>query len=346
MCNQKGIPFIASNELENLGQDDISGLLRDAFGSNILGDPEFGNEHNDEGLANETIEEPKFQCESDEFPTQQPDVNSSFEEVKFSKLYEASNEPLYEGCTSFSKLSFILHLFHLKCLFKWPDKSFSMLIDLLLDAFPQIKNFPSSYYQAKKLIMDLGLGYEKIHACPNNCTLYWSEKTEKDSCPKCSCSRWKSETYKGKVPAKVMRYFPLIPRLQRMYMLSKISKDMRWHDECRHDDGVLRHSADGQTWKEFNVRYPGFSNDPRSVRLGLASDWFNPYRLMNTTYSTWPIILIPYNLPTWLCMKPSSFILSMLIPGKEGPGNNIDIYMRPLIHELNCCGKVSMFLIL
>ena len=135
--NQIGIPFIASNESEILGQDDISGLLRDAFGSNILGDPEFGSEHNDEGLANETIEEPKFQCESDEFPTQQPDVNSSFEEVKFSKLYEASNEPLYEGCTSFSKLSFILHLFHLKCLFKWPDKSFSMLIDLLLDAFPQ-----------------------------------------------------------------------------------------------------------------------------------------------------------------------------------------------------------------
>ena len=122
-------------------------------------------------------------------------------------------------------------------------------------------------------------------------------------------------------------------------MSSKISKDMRWHDECRHDDGVLRHPADGQAWKEFNVRYLGFSNDARSVRLGLASDGFNPYRLMNTTYSTWPIILIPYNLPPWSCMKPSSFILSMIIPGKEGPGNNIDIYMRPLIHELKLLWK-------
>ena len=85
---------------------------------------------------------------------------------------------------------------------------------------------------------------------------------------------------------------------------------------------------------EFNVRYPEFFNDACSVRLGLASDGFNPYRLMNTTYSIWLIILIPYNLPPWSCMKPSSFILSMIIPGKEGPGNNIYIYMRPLIHEL------------
>ncbi|XP_057518337.1 uncharacterized protein LOC130799249 [Amaranthus tricolor] len=187
--------------------------------------------------------------------------------------------------------------------------------------------------------MDLGLGYEKIHACPNDCTLYWSEMAGKDSCPKSSCSRWKSETDKGKVPAKVMRYFPLIPKLRRMYMSSKISKDMRWHDECRHDDGILKHSADGQAWKEFNVRYPEFSNDARSVRLGLASDGFNPYRLMNMTYSIWPIILIPYNLSPWLCMKPSSFILSMIIPGKEGPGNNIDIYMCPLIHELKLLWK-------
>ena len=51
------------------------------------------------------------------------------------------------------------------------------------------------------------------------------------------------------------------------------------------------------------------------------------------------MVLIPYNLPPWLCLKPSSFILSMIIPGKEGPGNNIDIYMRPLIHELQLLWK-------
>ena len=65
MCNQIGIPSIASNESEILGQDDILGLLWDAFGSNILGAPEFSSEHNDEGLTNETIEEPNVSSSFD-----------------------------------------------------------------------------------------------------------------------------------------------------------------------------------------------------------------------------------------------------------------------------------------
>ena len=55
---------------------------------------------------------------------------------------------------------------------------------------------------------------------------------------------------------------------------------------------------------------------------------------MNTTYSTWHVVLIPYNLPPWVCMKPSSFILSLIIPGKSSPGINIDVFLQPLIHEL------------
>jgi len=55
---------------------------------------------------------------------------------------------------------------------------------------------------------------------------------------------------------------------------------------------------------------------------------------MYTTDSTWPVVLIPYNLPPWVCLKPSSFILSLIIPGKSSPGINIDVYLQPLIHEL------------
>ena len=162
---------------------------------------------------------------------------------------------------------------------------------------------------------------------------------EKYCCPKCSASRWKSENDNGKVPVKLMRYFSLIPTFKRMYMSSKISKDMRWHDECRINDGNLRHLADALAWKNFDTLYPDFAKDARRVRLGLASDGLNSYRLMNTIYSTWLIVLIHYNLPPWLCMNPSSFILSIIISGKEGPGNKIDIYMSPLIHELKLLWK-------
>ena len=70
------------------------------------------------------------------------------------------------------------------------------------------------------------------------------------------------------------------------------------------------------------------------MRLGLAVDGFNPFKIMSTSYSTWPVVLVPYNLPPWICMKQSSFILSMIIPGEKGPGNDIDIYLQPLIEEL------------
>ena len=33
-------------------------------------------------------------------------------------------------------------------------------------------------------------------------------------------------------------------------------------------------------------------------------------------------------------MEQSSFILSMIIPGKRAPGNDIDVYLLPLIEEL------------
>ncbi|XP_071724291.1 uncharacterized protein [Rutidosis leptorrhynchoides] len=100
-----------------------------------------------------------------------------------------------------------------------------------------------------------------------------------------------------KKAAEVLRYFPLILRLKRIYMSTDIAEDMRWHEEGGNKDGLLRHPADGKAWKEFDVHYPEFAAFPRSIRLGLASDGFNPFRTMSTTYSIWLVMLIPYNLP-------------------------------------------------
>ncbi|KAI0501991.1 hypothetical protein KFK09_016936 [Dendrobium nobile] len=134
--------------------------------------------------------------------------------------------------------------------------------------------------------------------------------------------------------AKVVRYFPLIPRLQRLFKTKKSAEEMIWHAKQRNIDGLLRHPADGEAWKSFDSRYPDFASDPRNVRLALASDGFNPFKLMSSTYSIWPILLVPYNMPPWIAMKQSSFILSTIIPGEKSPGNNIDIYIQPLINEL------------
>ena len=80
--------------------------------------------------------------------------------------------------------------------------------------------------------------------------------------------------------------------------------------------------------------YIEFSSDPRNVRLGLAVDGFNLYGNMSTTHSTWPVILISCNLPPCMCMKKSYFMLSLFISGPTSLGNDIDVYLQPLVEEL------------
>ncbi|KAK5825261.1 hypothetical protein PVK06_020075 [Gossypium arboreum] len=42
----------------------------------------------------------------------------------------------------------------------------------------------------KRLIKDLGLGYDKIHSCPNDCMLYWGDQKNQQCCNVCGKSRW------------------------------------------------------------------------------------------------------------------------------------------------------------
>ena len=271
--------------------------------------------------------------------------NEDIERIK--ELVKDANEALHEGCQEFTKLSFLVRLFHIKCLGGWSNKTFAMLLEALRLAIPGgQQSIPKSFYEAKKVIRELGLSYNKIDACPNDCMLYWKTKINKEACDRCGVSRWQSNTKieedainsetqqkSRKVPCKVLRHFPLIPRLQRLYMTSIVAKEKVWHHEERVNDGLLHHPVDAEAWKDFDRKYPEFSSDPRNIKLGLASDGFNPFGTMNITHSTWPVIVMPYNLPPWLCMKKPHFIMSLLIPGPSSPSNNIDIYLEPLIDE-------------
>ena len=110
---------------------------------------------------------------------------------------------------------------------------------------------------------------------------------------------------------------------------------MSWHQTERvQNENFLSHPVDSLQWKKFDVEYPWFAEEPRNVRLGLATDGFNPFGNMSTSHSTWPVILMPYNLPPWKCMKDPYFMMTLLIPGPRSPGNELDVYLQPLIVEL------------
>lgn len=252
------------------------------------------------------------------------------------KLFDDAQKPLYPGCKTFTVLSFVIKMLHIKVQNKWSNTSFDMNMKVFKDLLPECDDtVPWTLSSTKKFLRGLGLGYVPIHACKNDCVLFWKENETLEKCPTCGEPRYKFNNGKGKkIPHKILRYFPLIPRLKRLYMSKKTAVDMRWHKEKRVEDEILRHPADGEEWKNFDQRHPMFSQDARNVRLGLATDGFNPFGNMSTSYSMWPVIVMPYNLPPWKCMKEPFCMMSLLIPGKTAPGKEIDVYLRPLIDEL------------
>ena len=47
--------------------------------------------------------------------------------------------------------------------------------------------------------------------------------------------------------------------------------------------------------KHFDFEFSDFTFDPWNVCLGLASNGFNPFGHKSTSYSMWPVVLIPFN---------------------------------------------------
>ncbi|XP_057995012.1 uncharacterized protein LOC131175302 [Hevea brasiliensis] len=131
-----------------------------------------------------------------------------------------------------------------------------------------------------------------------------------------------------------MYYFPLTPRLQRLYASKATAAKMRWHAEHNMEDDVMCHSSDSEAWKHFNRTHPMFAAEIRNVRLGLCTDGFQPFGQSGQQYSCWPVIITPYNLPPGMCMKEPYLFLSIIVPGPQNPKHRLDVYLQPLIVEL------------
>ncbi|XP_074359908.1 uncharacterized protein LOC141700032 [Apium graveolens] len=263
------------------------------------------------------------------------DDDFSSDSSDFINHVEAEHEPLYPGCENYSKMKALVKLFNLKVKHGMSDSCFSDVLLLIGSLLPDGNNIPSSFIEAKKTLCALGMRYEKIHACPNNCLLYRGQIDEDETtCRIYKASRWKlnkkGEKQEG-VPAKVLWYFLLIPRIRNLFNTPQIANNMTWHETEREHDGKLRHPTDSQTWKNVDQEWPDFASESRNLRLALSSDSFNPFHGNRTEYSSWPVLLSVYNLPHWLYMKSKYIMLCLLISEPTEPGNDIDMFLQPLI---------------
>lgn len=156
------------------------------------------------------------------------------EKERISDLIKDAAILLYSNCVE-SKLAASLYLYHLKCLHGWSNNSFTQLLDYLRFLLPDGNVLPKTHNEVKSTVLSLGLKYEKIHACPNGCMLFWKDKKDDNFCSECGESRWiqpkdgeesTSETSaKNQRPANILRWFSLIPRLQRLFMCSMTAAD-------------------------------------------------------------------------------------------------------------------------
>jgi len=139
------------------------------------------------------------------------------------KLVSDGSQQLYPCCKRFSKLQFLVRFLHLKNLWGISNGCFDDFLSLIKEALPEGELLPKNFHEAKKFVKAIGIGYKCIDACINDCILFRKEYANAKFCPVCKSSRWKS--VKGgvdgrrvhRVPAKVVRHFPLKKRLQRLF---------------------------------------------------------------------------------------------------------------------------------
>lgn len=71
------------------------------------------------GFAGNNVNEPDVSCEPmniEELFNEEHIKGRNEDYSKFYELIEDGKQPLYEGCMKYSKLSFLIKLYHIKCL--------------------------------------------------------------------------------------------------------------------------------------------------------------------------------------------------------------------------------------
>ena len=60
----------------------------------------------------------------------------------------------------------------------------------------------------------------------------------------------------------------------------------------------------------------------------------NPFDNLSSQYCAWPVLLVIYNLPPWLCMKRKYIMLSLHTSAPKQHRNDIDVYLTLLVENL------------
>ena len=115
----------------------------------------------------------------------------------------------------------------------------------------------------------------------------------------------------------------------------RAAEDTEWHETKREKNtDEMSHLVDAEALRHFDSKHKTFVDDPKNLRLAIITDGFNPFGNFSSTYSMWPILVTPLNLPPWECVNPSNCFMSLLILSPTSLGKDFDLFLEPLIDEL------------
>jgi hypothetical protein len=138
--------------------------------------------HNNDGVEYDRMEEMLQDLREDPdfvFPPHSKELPPDVK--KFFDLLKTAEEPLHEH-TKVSILAFVTRLMAIKSKFVFSNNCYNELLILISEVFPPNHKMPKDVYQCRKLFSGLGMDYQKIDVCPDNCMLFWKDHENDKKC--------------------------------------------------------------------------------------------------------------------------------------------------------------------
>ncbi|XP_073152988.1 uncharacterized protein [Henckelia pumila] len=187
-------------------------------------------------------------------------------------MIKSTEKDIWEGNPyGHTLLSVLARLLKMKYQHSMSERNYNDMCQLMTELCPADHYFPKKFNATKKLVKYMGLPVDKIDCCNNNCMIYWGTESELTTCRFCEHPRYKQSRSRGsrknmkQIAYKRMYYFPLTPRLQRLYASEATTSHMRWHHEHVYDGEMMTYPSNSPAWRNFTETHPTFASEIRNV---------------------------------------------------------------------------------
>ena len=185
-------------------------------------------------------------------------------------------------------------------------------------------------YKLQKILKNIiPLKPTYIDCCINSCIAFTGELADKNFCPECKESRYRSNNISRKKAA----YWSPIDSLRMQYKDKIRSKTLQYRHNYTSTNEYINNQIgdifDGARYK--TLVSSGFFSDYRDVALMASTDGYQIFRQKRD--DCWVILLINANLPPDIRIQKENLMISALIPGPRVP-KNFNSFLQPLVNEL------------